>query len=357
MALLEVFNISKSFNLKPAVDNVSFSLEHGQILCLLGHSGCGKTSLLRIIAGLEQPDWGRIIFDKKDITSIAPYQRSFGMMFQEFALFPHKNVFQNVAFGLDVRGEKPDIRVQEMLALVGLEGFAKRNISELSGGERQRVALARSLAPSPRLLMLDEPLGSLDRSLREHLMGELRKILKQIGMTAIFVTHDQSEAFTVGDQIAVIHNGRIMQIDSPENLYKHPENTIIANFLGFHNLIKGKVLSDKGVQTEIGIFYPQLPDLKPEDNITLLLCPEPVRILTQSKQGKEQEIIITARVREVVFQGPIYRITVQTDSRMELIFNLSSSVSRPDKNEIIRLGLPFSALLYVQDYPASTDPD
>ena len=350
MTLLEVVNISKNFNHKPAVDNVSFVLDQGNILCLLGHSGCGKTTLLRIIAGLEQADSGRIIFDKKDMTAILPHLRNFGMMFQDFALFPHKNVFQNVAFGLDVRGDNPDLRVKEMLTLVGLEGFAKRNIRELSGGERQRAALARSLAPSPRLLMLDEPLGSLDQSLRERLMRDLRKILKKIGMTAIFVTHDQSEAFAVADQIAVIHKGRIIQIDSPENLFKYPANTLIANFLGFHNFIKGRVLSDKGVHTEIGIFYPELPeDLKPQDNITLLLRPEPVRIAKKSRLNNEKHIIITGRVRELIFQGPVYKITLQTDSGIELIFNLSSTVPRPVKDNVIRLTLPLSSLVYIQD--------
>ena len=215
--------------------NVTLSLESRHILCLLGPSGCGKTTLLRIIAGLERPDRGKVLFDGTDMARIPPHRRRFGMMFQEFALFPHKNVFENVAFGLRMQKlprEEISRRTGEMLALVGLDGFGRRGVHTLSGGERQRVALARSLAPSPRLLMLDEPLGSLDRPLRERLLPELRQILKEIGITAIFVTHDHAEAFAMADVIAVFDKGRIEQMDTPENLRKSPANRTVADFLG-----------------------------------------------------------------------------------------------------------------------------
>lgn len=235
MGLLVLLNITKAFDNKPALKNISLELESGNILCLLGSSGCGKTTLLRIIAGLEYPDSGNIIFDKKDMVRVPPHRRRFGMMFQEFALFPHKNVFENVAFGLRMRKRaKAEIteRTREMLTLVGLEGFELRDVNTLSGGERQRVALARSLAPYPRLLMLDEPMGSLDRPLRERLLPELREILKSVGLTAIFVTHDHTEAFAISDVIAVLNAGRIEQMAPPNVLRKHPANKHVARFLG-----------------------------------------------------------------------------------------------------------------------------
>ena len=210
MPLLQLHQLSKFFTGTLAVQNISLSLDQGQILCLLGPSGCGKTPLLRLIAGLEIPDAGRIFFAGKDISTTPPHRRDFGLMFQEFALFPHKSTGQNVAFGLQMKCEADvESRVREMLELVGLAGFTERDINSLSGGERQRVALARSLAPNPRLLMLDEPLGSLDRALRERLMLEIRQILKTVGLTAIYVTHDQTEAFAVADRIGVMNQGHL----------------------------------------------------------------------------------------------------------------------------------------------------
>ena len=242
---------------------MDISLEKGKILALLGPSGCGKTSLLRIIAGLETADGGSIRFNGKDITRLPPHKRGFGMMFQEYALFPHKNVGQNIAFGLGLQKLSPDrvrSRMQEVLELVGLSGFETRRIDDLSGGERQRVALARSLAPKPGLLMLDEPLAALDRNLRERLSADLRAILTRARATAIFVTHDQVEAFTVAHLVGVMDEGRILQTASPEDLYKRPACEKVARFLGFTNLLAGTVLPDGRVDTPMGRFSP--PDLK-----------------------------------------------------------------------------------------------
>ena len=199
-AILDIQNISNTYGEKPLLQNVRFSLLAGEILCLLGPSGSGKTTLLRLIAGLEQDYSGKIIFDGRDIQPIPSHKRGFGMMFQEYALFPHKNVTENISFGLEMQNmpkTQRELQIDKMLELVGLTGFGNRKIDELSGGERQRVALARSLAPEPPLLLLDEPLGSLDRTLRERLTIEIRTILKQLGVTAMFVTHDQNEAFGV----------------------------------------------------------------------------------------------------------------------------------------------------------------
>ncbi|MFY9397351.1 MAG: ABC transporter ATP-binding protein, partial [Desulfomonilia bacterium] len=237
-------NITKSFGPANVLRQVSLSLERGTILCILGPSGSGKTTLLRIIAGLEEPDKGEILCQGRNLLLTRPHLRRFGMMFQDFALFPHLRISENIAFGLKMLGlPRGEIRkrVEEMLSLVGLEGFGSRRVSELSGGERQRVALARSLAPYPLLLLLDEPVGSLDRGLRERLLKDLRDILRRVGMTTIMVTHDQAEAFAVSDLIAVLDEGRIVQTGTPEELYRSPATPGIARFLGLGNLVQARV--------------------------------------------------------------------------------------------------------------------
>lgn len=231
--LLDLRSITKYYHSTPALYNVDLCINKGSIVCLLGPSGCGKTTLLRVIAGLEQADSGTTIFAGQSINHIPPHQRGFGLMFQEYALFPHRNVAENIAFGLRMRHiprEQIDVRVAEMLTLVGLTGYEQRRVYELSGGERQRVALARSLAPNPPVLMLDEPLGALDRALRERLLDELRDILKQVGVTSIYVTHDQTEAFAIADQLVLMHAGQIEQQGLPTTIYRHPKSTFAARF-------------------------------------------------------------------------------------------------------------------------------
>jgi len=251
--LLEVSHVSKSYPGLPVLEEASFGVAAGEIVCLLGPSGCGKTTLLRIIAGLEVPDTGQVIFDGRDLAATPVHQRNFGFMFQDYALFPHKDVFANVAFGPRMQSLAPNeiaARVAEGLALVGLHGYDDRRVIELSGGEQQRVALARSLAARPRLLLLDEPLGALDRALREQLMNDLRAILKRLGLTAVYVTHDQEEAFAIADRVLIMRarpesgqGGWIEQDDRPDQVYRYPATTYVARFLGFHNLIEGTVLA------------------------------------------------------------------------------------------------------------------
>ena len=227
-----------------AVDRLDLAVPTGQVLSVLGPSGSGKSTLLRAIAGLERPSARRITWDGADIGGVPVHLRRFGLMFQEFALFPHRDVGGNVAFGLRMQGLAETAvrsRVGAMLALVGLPGTERRAVSELSGGEQQRVALARALAPAPRLLMLDEPLGSLDRTLRERLPLELRDLFRTLALTVLYVTHDQEEAFSVGDRVAVMRDGRIVAVGPPEALWREPPDEFVARFLGFNNIIDGHV--------------------------------------------------------------------------------------------------------------------
>jgi ABC-type Fe3+/spermidine/putrescine transport system ATPase subunit len=274
--LLEVLHVSKSYPGLPVLEEASFGVAAGEIICLLGPSGCGKTTLLRIIAGLETPDTGQVIFDGRDLADTPVHQRNFGFMFQDYALFPHKDVFANVAFGPRMQGQSPAAiaaGVGEVLALVGLGGYDRRRVIELSGGEQQRVALARSLAARPRLLLLDEPLGALDRAMREQLMNDLRAILKRLGLTAVYVTHDQEEAFAIADRVLIMRarpesgqGGWIEQDNRPDLVYRYPATTYVARFLGFHNLVEGTVLThlvsagDKSVSEAGPASYPMPGD-------------------------------------------------------------------------------------------------
>ena len=249
MPTLEVEGVSKSFGLVPAVRGVSLVAAPGELVCLLGPSGCGKSTLLRLIAGLETPDTGSVRFDGKSLKDVAPHLRGFGLMFQDLALFPHMDVRRNVGFGLRMQGASPKEetrRVDELLALVGLDGYGSRKVDELSGGERQRVALARSLAPAPKLLMLDEPLGSLDRVLRESLQGQLRSILKAVGVTAIYVTHDKDEAFVIADTIVFMEHGSVIQKGAPEALFRTPGSELVARALGIRNILPGILTKAEG---------------------------------------------------------------------------------------------------------------
>jgi len=236
-----------------ALDEVSFDVKPGQITALLGPSGCGKSTLLRAIAGLERPSGGDIRWEGESVLDTPTYQRGFGLMFQDGQLFPHRNVEGNIAYGLrHLPRDQRERRVAEVLAIVGLEGFASRSIESLSGGQAQRVALARALAPRPRLLLLDEPLSALDRTMRESLSVELREIITGEGITSIYVTHDQDEAFAVADQIGVMIQGRLRRIDTPEAMWANPGDTEVARFLGFASIeLEGRADADE-VWIEIG---------------------------------------------------------------------------------------------------------
>ena len=260
--MLEVRNIFKAYEGKPILKDISFSVGAGETICLLGASGSGKSTLLRIIAGLESPDSGLVLFSGLDLSNTAPHLRDFGLVFQDYALFPHLNVYDNIAFGLKMRRvDQKQIfqRVVNALELVNLSGFDSRQVTDLSGGEQQRVALARALATRPRLLMFDEPLGALDRTLREDLLNELRSILHQTNIPAIYVTHDQEEAFTVADRVLILHNAEIVRAGAPAEVWAMPESAFVAQFLGLGNVIEGEVSGQQKdnewtVQSSIGVF-------------------------------------------------------------------------------------------------------
>lgn len=329
--MLNLHHLTKTYDNALLLHGVSLTIANGEIVCLLGPSGSGKTTLLRIIAGLEPPDGGTIFFDEQNMRDVPAHQRNFGMMFQDLALFPHQNVFENVAFGLRMQNAPRDeinTRVIETLELVGLTGFEKRNVNNLSGGEQQRVALARSLAPRPRLLMFDEPLGALDRILREQLVADVRAILKRIGMTALYVTHDQDEAFAIADRIAIIHTGRIVQIGAPEEIYRAPANAFVARFLGLANLFPARLRGDGKIEMALGVFDVETP--KHFETAVALVRPDRIRI-TAIANG------IRARVVECVYRIGRYRLRVVTMNDVELIIETSQSINVGAE---IGLGIP-----------------
>ncbi|CND92616.1 putrescine ABC transporter ATP-binding subunit PotG [Yersinia nurmii] len=245
--LLEIRNLTKSFDGQAAVDDVNLTIYKGEIFALLGASGCGKSTLLRMLAGFESPTQGQIVLDGQDLSHVPPYQRPINMMFQSYALFPHMTVEQNIAFGLKqdkLPSGEIKRRVEEMLALVHMQEFAKRKPHQLSGGQRQRVALARSLAKRPKLLLLDEPMGALDKKLRDRMQLEVVDILERVGATCVMVTHDQEEAMTMAGRIAIMNRGKFVQIGEPEEIYEHPNSRFSAEFIGSVNVFEG-VLTER----------------------------------------------------------------------------------------------------------------
>lgn len=343
--LLEVRDVNNSYDGETVLQDVSFSLAEGEIICLLGPSGSGKTTLLRILAGLEQEESGTIFYRGRDLRPIAPHKRQIGMMFQEYALFPHKTVWQNVAFGLEMQKltkEETHEKVVAMLELVSLSGFGERNIDQLSGGERQRVALARSLAPEPELLLLDEPLGSLDRTLRDRLTTEIRQILKSIGVTAVFVTHDHAEAFSVADKVAILKGGRLQQYDSPENVYRSPVNKVVAEFLGFKNLFKIEVgKASPLAELLLGVTGNKVPERSRQQYI--LIRPDGAKVIKSQEQPPEGWPVIWGSVSHSRFQGTSYRYEVRIDDE-PLRFELPIDPAPPRVGEKVQLALNPSAI-------------
>ncbi|MBD0372944.1 MAG: ABC transporter ATP-binding protein [Pyrinomonadaceae bacterium] len=326
MSFLSLQNISKRYGATRAVVDVSLEVERGEFFGLLGPSGCGKTTTLRMVAGLEAPDSGSIMLDGRDITRLAADRRGFGMVFQSYALFPHLNVFENVAFGLRARHlSQKEIarRVAEALSMVSLNGYERRGVDELSGGQQQRVAIARAISIEPRLLLFDEPLSNLDVALREETRTELRELVKRLELTALYVTHDQEEAFALCDRISVMSEGRILQTGTPRGLYEQPEEIRVARFLGRNNLIEAVRLSASHaeasmfrtvegshtlrVATHVGA---NLPLNKP---CQLAIRPEHIQLYRESNERATTENELSARITSVSFAGATTTIKLDAD--------------------------------------------
>ncbi|MCH7663074.1 MAG: ABC transporter ATP-binding protein [Chloroflexi bacterium] len=345
MKQLQLENLHKSFGETLALAGISFNVTQGEIIAVLGPSGCGKSTLLSVIAGLEPPDYSRVLWEGNDLAETPPHQRGFGLMFQDFALFPHKNVHDNVAFGPQMAGlEASQIKVlvEQALTLIGLPGFAARDVNTLSGGEQQRVALARSLAPQPRLLMLDEPLGALDRSLRARLLAEMGVILRAGGQTTLYVTHDQSEAFAIADRVVVMNAGAVAQIGAPQHIYQQPASLFVAEFLGLDNILSGTVRSvdhQYFAETEIG----ELP-IPPTDSpeVAILLRPDAMRL--DHTGNSELQGRVTARD----FRGATTQIEIDINQR-HLHFEFLSSQTLPQIGEIIHLSYNLADAIQILD--------
>lgn len=314
--VLELKNIHKTYEGQPLLRGLSFTVNTSETICLLGASGSGKSTLLRMIGGLETPDDGKILWNGNDLASTPPHLRDFGLVFQDYALFPHLTVFNNVAFGLKMKnwkGSEITSRVHEVLGVVDLHGFDDRKVTDLSGGEQQRVAFARALAPHPGLLMFDEPLGALDRALKDDLMGQLRGILHKTGIPAIYVTHDQDEAVTIADRVLLLHEGRIVREGSPKDVWASPGSAWAAKFLGLGNVfeglrIEGAALNGRAeskgskVQTDFGIFSVSCPHNHQAG--------EKVQLLARPFEVGDGTNIIRGRVSDIIFQQDRFKITL-----------------------------------------------
>ncbi len=310
--LIELRSISKSFDGEQILCGIDLDIHDKEFITLLGPSGCGKTTTLRIIGGFETPDTGDVTFDGKRINDVPPYERQVNTVFQKYALFPHLNVYENVAFGLRLKKPKmaeADIReqVQSMLALVNLKGFEKRHISTLSGGQQQRVAIARALVNKPRVLLLDEPLGALDLKLRKDMQKELRGIQQQTGITFIYVTHDQEEALTMSDTIVVMADGKIQQIGTPTDIYNEPQNAFVADFIGESNIVDGVMLEDKKVRFARHTFECVDGGFQKNEPVDVVIRPEDVDVVPVEKG------MCQGYVTSVTFKGDYYEIIVDVD--------------------------------------------
>lgn len=339
---LEIHDIHKSYENAPLLNGVSFSVDAGETVCLLGRSGSGKSTLLRIIAGLEQPENGSVFWDGRDMRDVPVHERGFGLMFQDYALFPHRSVEENVAFGLRMQNLEPkavETRVNEMLSLVHMTDFARRRVTDLSGGEQQRIALARALAPRPKLLMLDEPLGALDRTLKQTLLDDLRRIVRAANIPVIYVTHDQEEAFSIADRLIMLNAGKIEQVGAPEEVYRHPASLWVAGFLGLGNILPADVISrgerrvsvsGREIQLPAGVTLPDGQTL-----VDLLLLPDVPGLTICRETGAPLEtgasLPLIGQVLESIFLEGKYRLAVQTgDQSLHVIssvrFNTGEAV-------------------------------
>ena len=310
--IIELKNITKTFDDQQVLKGINLNIKENEFLTLLGPSGCGKTTILRIISGFEEQTEGQVIFEGVDISKIPAYKREVNTVFQKYALFPFLNVFDNVAFGLNIKKMDSVIieeKVSKMLELVGLTGYEKRDIASLSGGQQQRVAIARALVNEPKVLLLDEPLSALDAKLRKDMQTELKKIQKEVGITFVFVTHDQEEALSMSDTIVVMNDGYIQQIGSPIDIYNEPQNKFVANFIGESNIIHGNMIKDCLVNFDGADWECVDKGFKDNEEIDVVLRPEDIHIVSRKKGNICGEIV------SKVFRGVHYEYLVKTEYR------------------------------------------
>ncbi|ASW43633.1 spermidine/putrescine ABC transporter ATP-binding protein [Clostridium isatidis] len=320
--IIELKGISKTFDDNLVLDNINLCIKENEFLTLLGPSGCGKTTTLRIIAGFEESNSGELLFNGTDISTLPPYKRQVNTVFQKYALFPHMNVYENIAFGLKIKKlskAEIDSKVKNILKLVSLEGFEKRNIESLSGGQQQRIAIARALVNEPKVLLLDEPLGALDLKLRKEMQLELKKIQKRLGITFIFVTHDQEEALTMSDKIVVMNKGKIQQMGTPEDIYNEPANAFVAGFIGESNIFDGIMLEDYKVKFSNKIFECVDKGFSQNENVDIVIRPEDIKIVSADKG------MLKGIVKSVIFKGVHYEIEVEEGNNKWILHNTKSA--------------------------------
>ena len=321
--IISLKNISISFNGHKILENFSLDIKNGEVVTFLGSSGCGKTTTLRIIAGFEKPDSGEILFSGKKINNVPAHKREINTIFQNYALFPHLNVYENIAFGMRLSKKSEDYiekEVTNMLKLVSLSGFSSRKIASLSGGQQQRVAIARALVNRPKVLLLDEPLGALDLKLRKDMQTELKNIQQQTGITFVFVTHDQEEALSMSDTVVVMDQGKIQQIGSPQDIYNEPKNAFVADFIGESNIIDGVMLEDKLVKFAGKCFKCLDSGFAKNEPVDVVIRPEDIKVTSPEKGD------ISGKVTSVTFIGVHYEIIVDIDGFKWMIQSTESQV-------------------------------
>jgi len=347
--IIEVFGVTKVFDDVTVVDNMNLSIKKGEFVTLLGPSGCGKTTLLRMIAGFEMPTNGKILLENKDVTYIPPHKRGINTVFQKYALFPHLNVFGNIAFGLknkrifektvaDKNGVQKDVyrkftkkeieeKVKKALKVVGLEGYEHRDVNSLSGGQQQRVAIARAIVCEPKVLLLDEPLGALDLKMRKEMQLELKAMHRNLGITFVYVTHDQEEALTMSDRVVVMNDGVIQQVGTPKKIYDEPSNAFVANFIGESNILSGTMISDYNVSFCGATFRCLDKGFNKNENVDLVIRPEDIEV------GEEGQL--EGKVIDVVFKGTFYQMEIVSQGYE---FTVQSTVGRKI-GDVVKLGI------------------
>lgn len=334
MHIIELKDITKAYGDVTVLEDISLYVRENEFLTLLGPSGCGKTTTLRIIGGFENPTNGNVLFEEKDVTNMPPYERQINTVFQKYALFPHLDVYDNIAFGLKIKKipkKEIDIKVKEMLRLVNLKGFENRLIDSLSGGQQQRIAIARALVNEPKVLLLDEPLGALDLKLRKDMQIELKNMQKRIGITFIYVTHDQEEALTMSDTIVVMDKGRIQQIGTPVDIYNEPKNVFVAEFIGESNIIDG-IMHDDFLVEFAGKNFPCVDKaFDKAEEIDVVIRPEDIDVVSK-EEGSLKGI-----VDHVTFKGVHYEMMVKSD---DFEWMIHSTIMKPIGTEIGMMILP-----------------